>query len=137
MVDLPEDDLADAFLSGRRFGATPVSRGVALPHLRHDEVDVPALVCVRCRSGVDVAGNGVDEGPEAEWPVYAFFFSVSPRLHPGRHLQMLAHLARRVDEPGFMEEWLAAESPQAVKETSSTTSDTERCTWNRELLTKE
>jgi amino acid transporter/mannitol/fructose-specific phosphotransferase system IIA component (Ntr-type) len=117
MLDLPVEDLTEGFLEGRRFGATPVTHGVALPHLQRSEISRPALVCVRSQSGLYIPLEEIEQEAQSQSPVYAFFFLVSPKDEPGQHLQMLAELARRIDEPDFMEGWQAADDEHALKET--------------------
>jgi uncharacterized protein with PhoU and TrkA domain len=46
----------------------------------------------------------------------AAFFLVGPTTDPGRHLRILAQIARRVDQASFMPEWLEAETDEQLKE---------------------
>ena len=110
-LDLPvtAERLVDGFVEGKRRGSTPVSHGAALPHLRLKEIDRPHMVLVRARRGV-----GFDEGSTEL--ICALFFLVSPDDDPGLHLRILAQLASRIDEAGFMSEWLAANTEQKLKE---------------------
>ena len=103
--------LADAFLDGTRQGATPVTRGVALPHLRLPEVNTPLMVMVRSREGIAVETRGSLEGVVS----HAVFFLVSAERDPMQHLQLLAELARRVEDEHFIERWCAAEGEQQLK----------------------
>lgn len=109
--DLPVTaaQLGEGFLEGTRLGVTPVSRGAALPHLRLEELDRSHVVLVRARQGVRIEGSHVD-------PIHALFFLVSPEADPGQHLRILAQLASRIDEEGFMAEWLGADTEQQLKE---------------------
>lgn len=103
--------LEEGFLEGTRTGATPVSHGAALPHLRLPGVEHPEMVVVRCRQGVRVAAaDGAAAGP-----VYAVFFLVSAEDHAGQHLRFLARIATCVDEADFVERWLGAPDEQAAK----------------------
>ncbi len=114
---LPAERIATAFLDGSRTGATPVSRGVALPHLRLPEVDRPELVIVRSRSGLHVRVDTTgDYRPDADRDVHAVFFLLSPVQPPGRHLRTLASLASRIDESPFLDHWRDAETEQDLKE---------------------
>jgi len=106
-----ERELLDAFLEGNRLGVTPVSHGAALPHARLRGRAEPRLVLVRAREGVDM---GLDE-PPAE-PIRALFFLASRAGDAGQHLRILAELAGRVDDEGFMDAWLAARHEPALKE---------------------
>ena len=114
---LDEDRIADGFLAGSRTGATPVTKGVALPHLRLAEVGHPELVMVRARDGLDVPVDTVgDDRPDEVRRVEAAFFLLSPEEPPGRHLRTLAAIAGRIDEDPFLDEWRAAETEQGLKE---------------------
>ncbi len=109
--------LRDGFLEGTRVGATPVSGGIALPHLRRAEVTEPHLVLVRSPNGVEIT---VEAKPSGKQPIFeparALFFLVSPEADPGRHLRTLAQLAERVDEKGFLEEWAAARDARSLRD---------------------
>jgi len=115
-LSVPASELAEGFLRGTRMGATPVSHGAALPHVRLDTLDRAHLALARVRAGVrfeseqDGIGRGSDETTRA------VFFLVGPETDPGRHLRILAQIARRVDQESFMLEWLDAESHEQLKE---------------------
>ncbi|MEE2906405.1 MAG: amino acid permease [Planctomycetota bacterium] len=103
------------FLEGTRVGATPVMGGVALPHLRLDGLKRPYLVLVRCPDGLDIdVGYGTGESTHREH-VYAMFFMASPEEDPTQHLRLLASLASAVEQDGFMDRWLNANSPAEIK----------------------
>ncbi len=114
--DLSAKELAEDFLQGTIVGMTPVSHGVALPHLRRPDITSARMVLVRCPGGmkmdVELAG-GPDSQPE---PVQAAFFLMSPLDDPGQHLRILAQIAGRVDEEDFMDAWLSASNHQKLKE---------------------
>lgn len=104
------------FLEGSRIGATPVSHGAALPHVRLPELERSEMVLVRSTSGIHVELPVLDGTLQEIGPIHAFFFFVSPSQNPGQHLRILAQIAGRVDEEHFLEEWLAAEGEQELKE---------------------
>jgi len=110
------EELAQGFLEGTRLGATPVSKGVALPHLRLFMIDEPEMVLVRARKGirVDMVDVHGDHSPEDR--IQACFFLVSPEEDPKQHLRILAQIAERVDDESFMASWLAARNHQILKE---------------------
>ena len=109
--------LAERFLEGSRYGATPVTHGAALPHQRLAGLDRAHLVMARHRAGLamDFDGDGLPDG-DGE-PVHAIFFLLSPEDPPGMHLRTLANIASRIDEDGFMGQWLGAAGEQDLKET--------------------
>ncbi len=110
--------LVSAFTHGVEAGGTPVSRGAALLHTRLPDLDSSEVVLVRCQTEVDVdVGDDAMRRQVAESPVHAIFFVESSETDPGRHLRILAQLAGRVENGGFMEEWLANQDEQELKET--------------------
>ena len=111
------EELVEGFLQGTMIGATPVTGGVALPHLRIGGIDLPYMVLVRCPSGVLVStGDPSGGGSPLSADTYAIFFLVSPDRNPSQHLRLLAELAGRVDQEGFIGSWLAAEDEHRLKE---------------------
>jgi amino acid transporter/mannitol/fructose-specific phosphotransferase system IIA component (Ntr-type) len=109
-------ELEKGFLDGTRIGATPVSRGVSLPHLRLFGIEEPQMVIVRSLPGVEVDVMDVHGVHSPEQPIHALFFLVSPEEHPRQHLRILAQIAERVDDDGFMEDWMTARNEQELKE---------------------
>lgn len=107
--------LEQKLLEGTRLGVTPVTRGIALPHIRLGGLDRPEMVLVRARSGVRIrSGSDTEEGREET--VTAVFFLASPEEDPGQHLRILAQLASRVDEESFPDDWDSACDDQEIRE---------------------
>jgi amino acid transporter/mannitol/fructose-specific phosphotransferase system IIA component (Ntr-type) len=108
-LPMTAENIAAEFDRGTRGGSTLVDHDVALPHFRAPNVDVPALVAVRVKGGVDI-----DLGPDHPsgrriQSATAIFFLVSPEEDPGQHLRLLAKLASIVIERDeFLENWQAA-----------------------------
>jgi basic amino acid/polyamine antiporter, APA family len=115
-VPVSAADLAEGFLKGTRLGATPVSHGAALPHVRLPEIQEAHLLMARAPGGVHFENISKSIVGAAEETVRAVFFLVGPEDDPGRHLRILAQIARRVDQEGFMPEWLGAGGPTQLKE---------------------
>lgn len=111
------NEIKNLVLEGTRVGATPVTRGVALPHFRSDKVEQTQLVLVRAKEGVKInIVNPITQAEEDEQTVGAIFFLISPDNNPSQHLRMLAQIAGRVDDENFLTEWNAATSEQELKE---------------------
>ena len=106
------------FLNGTRLGATPVTHGIALPHLRLVGLPQAEIVVVRGKKGIHIKYKDPlkDSDTEDETDVNAIFFLVSPEKDPTQHLRILAQIAGRVDEEGFADEWLNAKDDQELKE---------------------
>lgn len=117
-MELPvsASQLAEGFMTGTRMGATPVSHGAALPHVRLEVLDRPFLLLARVPGGVRFEAGSNGAGVASEEPIQAVFFLVGPEDDPGRHLRILAQIARRVDQDSFMPEWLGAEGDDQVRE---------------------
>ena len=113
-LPVPARTLFEGFLQGTRVGGTPVSHGAALPHVRMEEIPRPHLLLARVPGGVHFEKVSTSLHPDE--PVRAVFFLVGPESDPGRHLRVLAQIARRVDQDGFMTEWLGAEGDTQLKE---------------------
>ncbi|MBE0645646.1 MAG: amino acid permease [Bacteroidetes bacterium] len=109
-------EIARQFMEGTRIGATPVTHGVALPHLRVDGLLEAEMILVRARKGIHIAFNNPLTGHDEEETVAASFFLVSPEHDPGQHLRILAQIAGRVDDDNFIPTWEAAETEQELKE---------------------
>jgi mannitol/fructose-specific phosphotransferase system IIA component (Ntr-type) len=108
--------IAHQFLEGTRIGATPVARGVALPHCRHPDLQEPHMVVLRVARGVSA------DSPDGIWaervrsePVYAIFYLASPEADPAQHLRMLAKIASHAEDPEFMSRFLSASDELQVK----------------------
>jgi APA family basic amino acid/polyamine antiporter len=109
--------MVKTFMEGTQVGATPVSHGAALPHLRLPEIDHSELVIVRCRVGTCIDMDSEYLGEEAAHEnIFAFFFLASPEDNPGQHLRILAQIASHVDDETFIEKWRSAENEQEIKE---------------------
>ncbi len=117
-IGLDSRQIAELFQQGTQRGATPVSRGSALPHIRVSHIAEPFMVLVRSRPGVRIDMLQEFWGEHApEEKVHALFFMAGPDNEPKRHLRILAQLAEISDVEGFIESWLAAESESELKET--------------------
>ncbi len=116
-LPLTAQEIGQRFLDGTRKGATPVTHGIALPHLRLPNLDQPELALVRSQHPVEVESHllGFEE-EGTKHVVRTFFFLVSPEGNPGQHLRLLAKIAGRVDEESFTNEWYTASNEQALKE---------------------
>lgn len=116
-LEVKKEVLVESFLQGTRVGATPVSHGIALPHLRLPDLHQPELVMVRTRQGVRVEVDPEFLGSHApEQPVFAFFFLVSPEDDPKQHLRILAQIAGHADDKKFLKKWRTIKNEYHLKE---------------------
>ena len=111
-------EIKEQFLKGTRIGATPVTHGIALPHLRIEGLKQAEMVLVRCNEGVNITFKNPlsHHDTEEHAVVKAIFFLISPEDNPTLHLRILAQIAGRVDEDTFAMEWENALDEQELKE---------------------
>ena len=109
-------ELEQRFLEGSRIGATPISHGAALPHIRLPEIAKAEMVLVRTKEQCFVEALDFSGKTSLQGPIHAFFFLVSPNENPGQHLRILAQIAGRVDDEDFIKDWLDATNDQELKE---------------------
>ncbi|MBW2451178.1 MAG: amino acid permease, partial [Deltaproteobacteria bacterium] len=116
-VQLAPRDIMGQIMEGTRIGATPVTRGVALPHFRTDRIDQTEMALVRCRKGVQMLTYDPLTHEEAEEVlIHAIFFLISPEDNPTQHLRILARIAERVDEVSFPVEWDQAKNEGELRD---------------------
>ncbi len=110
------EEINKQFVEGNRIGATPVTHGVALPHLRIDGLDSPKMVIVRGKKGISITfNNPLTDHDEETQIISAVFFLASPDKDHTQHLRMLAQIAGRVDEESFAADWDSATSELEIK----------------------
>jgi mannitol/fructose-specific phosphotransferase system IIA component (Ntr-type) len=111
------DKIYEGFMRGTKIGASPVSHGAALPHIRLKDIQQAEMVLVRCRTSVHIEMlQEFDEDAATGEPIHAIFFLASPEGHPGQHLRILAQIAGRVDDDDYVQAWLEADTDQDLKE---------------------
>ncbi|MCB9535341.1 MAG: amino acid permease [Myxococcales bacterium] len=115
-VGLSPEALTARVLDEHRLGLLPVERGVALPHLRLPGLEHAELALVRVHDGVDVEVAAGPGQPHETAQVHALLVVISPANDAARHLRILARLATRVDDDGFLTAWRAKRSAAGLKE---------------------
>lgn len=115
-LPLSAEQLTSSFMEGTRVGATPVSKGVALPHIRLADLKQPFMVLVRVSTGVHVEVEVDFVEHSADQAIYTVIFLISPEENAAQHLRLLAQVAQHIDDKQFMNDWLAAKNEQQLKE---------------------
>jgi amino acid transporter/mannitol/fructose-specific phosphotransferase system IIA component (Ntr-type) len=116
LLPVTAETLSEGFLHGTKVGATPVTGGVALPHLRLPNIETSIMVIARSKDGLVIDVGDAFGGHHEEQAIHALFFLISPENDPSQHLRLLAQLAGHVDQEGFMAKWVSANSSQEMKE---------------------
>ena len=83
---------------------TALGHGLALPHTTVDGLEEPVLLLALGRTPIPF-------GPPEADPVQVFFLLLSPPGREGEHIKLLARICRLVRHDRFMEELVAAPSP--------------------------
>lgn len=115
---LAPDDVVRRLVGTGRYGGAPISTGVAILHFQSRLVESPEMTIVRSEGGLCVSLPPDDSAQpiQESCDVFALFILVSPEKHTGRHLRILAHLARRAENPAFVEAWRRVRNPVKLKE---------------------
>ena len=113
---LDKNEICNQLLEGTRIGATPVTGGVALPHLRLNNIENPYMVIIRSLDGINPP-NYIENTKEQEnKKINAIFVLLSPENNPALHLRLLAQLAGSVEREDFLPMWADARSAQEIRE---------------------
>ena len=98
-----------ALLEREAAHTTALGGGVAVPHATLAGLERPLLV-------LGIAPAGIAFGPAGVDPVHVVFLLLSPPSWTGRHIKLLARIARLVRHPGFVRRLAAGPSAEAVLE---------------------
>ena len=109
------ENITDTVMEGTRVGATPVSHGVALPHLRLPDLEHALMILVRTSAGIHVEIPTPYAGQVMDQKIYAVIFLASPEDDAAQHLRILAQVAQHVDNESFMPQWLATEDANHLR----------------------
>ncbi len=115
-VGFGTEELEQKFMEGSRTGATPVSHGAAMPHIRLPKIEKAEMILVRTIQPCYFKALNFSGKISMQGPIHAFFFLVSPNENPGQHLRILAQIAGRVDDENFIRDWMDAPDEQELKE---------------------
>jgi len=94
-ASLDREFLVEVLVARENTVSTAIGDGIAIPHVRQPVVAPGASATV----SVSHLREPVAFGPHGERPVQIIFLIVSPTVRA--HLQMLAHVARALLDPGF------------------------------------
>lgn len=96
-----------AVLAREMMMGTGLGRGVAIPHARLREISAPIVTVATTHAGI--AFDGIDNEP-----VRLIFLVLTPESDPTVQLQILAAIAKMVDDPKLREEAISAATPTAL-----------------------
>jgi basic amino acid/polyamine antiporter, APA family len=100
--NISHDLIYGALVQRSNLGETPAEAGIALPHLLLDNVSNFYLVVARSIRGVSFGPNKQN--------IHALFLLLGDRKNSTQHLRFLAEIARRAENPHFLDRWVSSES---------------------------
>ena len=95
--DINANEIYDRLLARERLGTTAIGHGIAIPHCRIAELPQAIAVLLRLQHGVDF--DAADQ--EA---VDLVLTLLVPEDSPEEHLQLLANIAGKFNDPTFREQ---------------------------------
>jgi len=88
------EELIASVKSREERGSTGFGKGVAVPHVKHDDVKEMA-------AAVGVSQDGVDFNALDKQPVYSFILLLSPAQRPDEHLQAMETIFKNLSQDTF------------------------------------
>jgi len=88
------DELVAQILEREKRGSTGFGKGVAVPHVKHPEIESIAVA-------IGVSAKGVDFNALDKAPVYSIVLVLSPEDKPDEHLQAMESIFSRLQQDTF------------------------------------
>lgn len=88
------DELIKLILDREKHGSTGFGKGVAVPHVKHDQVKHMA-------GCIAISPNGIDFNALDKQPVYSIFLLLSPKNKPEEHLQAMEVIFSNLQKDTF------------------------------------
>ncbi len=95
LSDVSDIELFDQLIARERLGSTGIGSGVAVPHCRLNGLQSPIAALVKLPQGVDF--EAIDKAP-----VDLIFALIVPTDATDEHLQLLASVVERVNDPDVL-----------------------------------
>jgi len=89
-----KDDLIERVLDRERKHSTGFGRGVAVPHVKHPDIE-------KITAAIGISGEGIDFNSLDKQPVYTVFLLLSPQSRPEEHLQAMEVIFKNLSKDGF------------------------------------
>lgn len=103
----------EPFVESIKDDITLIGDRAAVPNMRLSTIAHTELVIVRSREGIIIPPTTPDGSSRR---VHAMFYLISPQENAAQHLRILSLLVNHIDEPSFMEDWMAATDWHELKE---------------------
>ncbi len=107
LSDISDLEIFDQLISRERLGSTGIGAGVAVPHCRLDNLKEPIAALVKLPDPIDF--ESIDKQP-----VDLLFALVVPTDATDEHLQLLASVVERVNNPDTLNKIRQSSDTQAL-----------------------
>lgn len=89
-----KDDLIERVLDRERKHSTGFGRGVAVPHVKHPDIE-------HITAAIGISAEGIDFNSLDKQPVYTVFLLLSPQSRPEEHLQAMEIIFKNLSKDTF------------------------------------
>lgn len=107
LSSMDPDRILEVVMAREHLGSTGIGHGVAIPHGRMPDLASPVIALVRHKEGIDF--DSIDGAP-----VHIVILLLVPDSEDQTHLELLARLARRLQQGPFRDSIMHADSPEAI-----------------------
>jgi len=107
LTSIDPDRVMEVVMAREHLGSTGIGHGVAIPHGRMPDLPLPVLALARHPQGVDF--DSIDGEP-----VYIAVMLLVPDSDDRQHLELLAQLARTLQQKSIRDEVMQADSSEKI-----------------------
>lgn len=107
LTSIDPDRVMEVVMAREQLGSTGIGHGVAIPHGRMPDLTAPVLALARHREGVDF--DAIDRQP-----VHIIVLLLVPDSDDRQHLELLAKLARCLQDNRIREAVMQAETARDI-----------------------
>jgi mannitol/fructose-specific phosphotransferase system IIA component (Ntr-type) len=107
LSSMDPDRVLEVVMAREHLGSTGIGHGVAIPHGRMPDLANPVTALVRHKEGIDF--DSIDGAP-----VHIVILLLVPDNEDRAHLELLARLARLLQQGSFRDSIMHADSPEAI-----------------------
>jgi mannitol/fructose-specific phosphotransferase system IIA component (Ntr-type) len=102
-----KDNLIERVLDRERKHSTGFGRGVAVPHVKHPEIETMA-------AAIGISQDGIEFNALDKQPVYTIFLLLSPQSRPEEHLQAMEVIFKNLSKDAFRRSLRQAGSDEKI-----------------------
>ncbi|QQE10932.1 PTS sugar transporter subunit IIA [Planctomycetota bacterium] len=104
-----KDELVSLIIERENHGSTGFGKGVAVPHVKHENI-------TKMYAAVGISQKGVDFNALDKQPVYSVFMLLSPKDNPDEHLQAMENIFSNLQKDQFRRFLRQSTSAEEIKD---------------------